>query len=44
MRLSMIESENNELMQRPNITNEPINEFHAADSLATQAFPALFPF
>ena len=30
-------------MQWPNITNEPINEFHAPDGLATQAFPTLLP-
>ena len=30
-------------MQWPNITNEPINEFHTL-GLATQAFPTLFPF
>ena len=31
-------------MQWPNITNEPIGEFHAPDGLATQPFPTLLPF
>ena len=34
---------NNEPVQWPYITNEPINEFHTL-GLATQAFPTLFPF
>ena len=34
---------NNEPVQWPNITNEPINEFHTP-GLAIQVFPTLFPF
>ena len=33
----------NEPVQWPNITNEPISEFHTL-ALATYAFPTLFPF
>ena len=34
----MMQSALFELIQCPNITNEPINEFHAPDGLATQSF------
>ena len=41
---TLISFYNNELMQWPNNTNEPISEFHTPDGLATQSLPTLLTF